>query len=229
MRFFLLLSFVLLSWLHQPQGPILIGEGDIKFERKEKLDQADGSAEFRILHFVLRFNRQKAVYYPDKTNALTPPGLPGEDNVIFDDLSAHTCLRQRNVLGDLFLFERPIPEITWKITSEKRTIMGFECRRANALILDSIYAVAFYTEDIIPPIGPESFSGLPGMILGVVLPHKHMSWFATSIEPREIPDKDIVAPSKGTRKTTPELKELIQARLGSMDPHLNNYLYLYLL
>jgi GLPGLI family protein len=48
-------------------------------------------------------------------------------------------------------------------------IAGFNCRRANAMIMDSIYVVAFYTDEILTTGGPESFSGLPGMILGVAL------------------------------------------------------------
>ncbi len=51
-------------------------------------------------------------------------------------------------------------KITWKITDEMREIAGFSCRRANAIMLDSIYVVAFYTDQIPVSGGPESFSGL---------------------------------------------------------------------
>ncbi|ULT40412.1 GLPGLI family protein [Niabella defluvii] len=41
--------------------------------------------------------------------------------------------------------------------------------------------VAFYTDEIITKAGPESFNGLPGMILGLAIPHQHITIFATSV------------------------------------------------
>ena len=41
----------------------------------------------------------------------------------------------------------------------------FLCRKALTKICDSVVVVAFYTNEIIPSGGPESFGGLPGMIL----------------------------------------------------------------
>ena len=49
-------------------------------------------------------------------------------------------------------------------------------------ICDSVYVVAFYTDQILVNSGPESFSGLPGMILGLAVPRLHTTWFATKVE-----------------------------------------------
>ncbi len=54
--------------------------------------------------------------------------------------------------------------------------------------MDSIYVVAFYTDEILTTGGPESFTGLPGMILGIAIPHEHVSWFATKVEAFGIAD-----------------------------------------
>lgn len=72
-------------------------------------------------------------------------------------------------------------KIRWKITDETREVAGYQCRRANALILDSVYVVAFYTDEIHVSGGPELFSGLPGMILEVALPHDNVIWRATKV------------------------------------------------
>ncbi len=45
--------------------------------------------------------------------------------------------------------------------------------------MDSVYVIAFYTDQIIPSGGPESFNGLPGMILGIAIPRINTTWFAT--------------------------------------------------
>jgi GLPGLI family protein len=88
-------------------------------------------------------------------------------------------------------------KINWKVTNEIRNIAGYDCRRANALIMDSIYVVAFYTDEIPVSGGPESFTGLPGMILGVALPYEHTTWFATSVVDQPMTDDKLRAPTKG--------------------------------
>jgi GLPGLI family protein len=99
------------------------------------------------------------------------------------------------------------------MTSETRNIAGFECRRANALIMDSIYVVAFYTDEIITPGGPESFCGLPGMILGVALPHQHVTWFATKLIDESLKPADFKIPTKGKVVTNASLKESLKESL----------------
>ena len=48
-------------------------------------------------------------------------------------------------------------------------------------MLDSIYIVAFFAEKKSVSGGPESFSGLPGMILELALPHDNIIWRATKV------------------------------------------------
>ena len=72
--------------------------------------------------------------------------------------------------------------LDWRITDETREIAGFECRKAVTKICDSVYVVAFYTDQIAVSSGPESFGGLPGMILGLAIPRLNTTWFATKLE-----------------------------------------------
>jgi GLPGLI family protein len=72
--------------------------------------------------------------------------------------------------------------------------------------MDSVYVVAFYTDQIAVSGGPESFSGLPGMILGVALPHDNITWFATSVADKPISAALMKVPVKGKVKTNKELK-----------------------
>ena len=107
--------------------------------------------------------------------------LVSQNNTIFTDLQTKTSIDQKMVFEDFFLVKDSTRKIKWKITDETREIAGFTCRRANAIVMDSIYVVAFYTEKIPISGGPESFSGLPGMILGLALPHENITWFATKV------------------------------------------------
>jgi GLPGLI family protein len=110
------------------------------------------------------------------------------------------------------------------LTDETRTIAGFSCRRANALIMDSIYVVAFYTDEILTTGGPESFSGLPGMILGIALPHQHVTWFATKVEAVSVNDAQLVPPQKGKKTDNAGFKETVGGALKDWGKYAQKFL-----
>lgn len=116
------------------------------------------------------------------------------------------------------IIEDELIEVKWKITDEYRNIAGFDCRRANGVMLDSIYVVAFYTDQIPLSGGPAQFHGLPGMILGVAVPDLNYTIYATqvTISPATIKSE------LGTRRTTRQTRELLfksmESTLRNLDP-----------
>lgn len=84
--------------------------------------------------------------------------------------------------GGNILLEDSLLNIKWKITNEYRDIAGYTCRRANGVLLDSIFVVAFYTDVIPLSSGPIGTHGLPGMILGLAVPDQHYNIYATKVE-----------------------------------------------
>ncbi len=124
---------------------------------------------------------------------------------------------QKKVFEQIFLVEDSVRKIRWKITDETRIIAGMECRRANAVIMDSIYVVAFYTDEIISSGGPESFSGLPGMILEIALPHQHVTWIATRIQAVKVEENQLTIPQKGKKVDNSTLKETLTESLKNWD------------
>lgn len=84
--------------------------------------------------------------------------------------------------SDELLLEDSIPKPKWKYTDEYRNIAGYDCRRANGLIQDSIYVVAFFANQIDLPAGPELINGLPGLILGLSIPTFNVNMFATEVK-----------------------------------------------
>jgi GLPGLI family protein len=158
--------------------------------------------QFKILKSTLAFTKDKTLFTPIEPE-LTPRNMfsdipsGAQNNVIFTDLSAFKSVAQKKVYEESFLVTDSVRKITWKVTSETRDIAGYTCRRANAIIMDSIYVVAFYTDEIPVSGGPESFAGLPGMILGVALPHENMTWFAKLVTPKALPPNTMVPPKKG--------------------------------
>lgn len=170
--------------------------------------------QFKKLKSTLTFSKDKTLFTP-----IADESAPGNNffwsadpttqqtNVVFTDLATNTSITQKKVFEELFLVKDSTRKITWKITDETRVIAGYTCRRANALVMDSIYVVAFYTDEIPVSGGPESFTGLPGMILGVALPHDSMTWFATKVTDVAIPPGSVAAPVKGKPLNNKQLRE----------------------
>ncbi|WP_091400227.1 GLPGLI family protein [Arachidicoccus rhizosphaerae] len=173
--------------------------------------------------FNLAFNGNKTLYTPIETDAPKNPMMDfmlsaGGNNQVYTNLDSSTSVAFKNIYDESFLVTDTLRNIRWKITDETRTIAGFQCRRANAIVMDSIYVVAFYTDLIPSSGGPESFTGLPGMILGLALPHKHMTWFATKVSVSPPVSSASLVPPAGKRKTQvitrKALYEKMQGRLG---------------
>jgi GLPGLI family protein len=70
-----------------------------------------------------------------------------------------------------------------------------------------VYVIAFYNDQITTPGGPESFSGLPGMLLGIAIPRINTTWFATTLEVTPVTATDITPPSKGKKLTAVEFQK----------------------
>ena len=133
-----------------------------------------------------------------------------QNNIIYTDLSTSESISQKSVFEETFLLKDSVRKINWKITDETRNIAGYACRRANALVLDSIYVVAFYTDQIPVSGGPESFTGLPGLILGVALPRENITWFATMVKDAPIPATAVTPPKKGKATNYKDLVATLQ-------------------
>jgi len=171
-----------------------------EFYMKPAYDQIRKQPQFRVLKSTLKFGDNKTLFTPippENNTAGMNLLITEQMNTVYSDLDKKQAVSEKEVYGDKMLLTDSTRNIDWKITDETRDIAGYTCRRANALILDSIYVVAFYAEKIPVSGGPELFSGLPGMILMVALPHENIIWTATKVMDTTVPANQIVAPKKG--------------------------------
>lgn len=172
--------------------------------------------QFTKLRSKLFFNEKKSLFKPvwednEKVKGGWIANEAAQINEVYTDFNTLNFTTLKKVFEEDFIVKDSVRNIKWKITSELRDIAGYNCRRANAIIMDSIYVVAFYTDEIPVSGGPESFTGLPGMILGVVLPHEHINWFATKVTDVPVLEKEFIIPSKGKPTNLKGLREKILA------------------
>lgn len=158
--------------------------------------------QFKVLQSTLSFSSNKTLFVPiepenTRNNWFGDDPTTSQPNIVYADYNTNMQTAQKSVFEETFLVKDTVRKFKWKITDETREIAGYTCRRANGIMLDSIYVVAFYTTEIPVSGGPESFNGLPGMILEVALPHDNLTWVATKVTDTSLPPDTVVPPKKG--------------------------------
>lgn len=217
-----------------------IVHGKIEFERKVNVHkQLDNDSwgeqmkkslpQHKTDYFDLYFSGGKTLYKPGRevTGVKIPDWVagPANDNVVFSDLSQQKFTSRKAVFENTFLIEDSLRKVEWKITSDTRTIAGFECRKATTIIMDSVFVVAFYTDQIVPAGGPESFNGLPGMILGLAIPRMNTTWFATKLEMVEVKDADVAVPTKGKKGNLIEVSKQIRSTMKNWGNNADKFIW----
>ena len=166
-------------------------------------DAKDKMSKYRTSDWEYNFNDSTSVYRAKPKETLNDNAfffISGDNtNEMFTDFSKKTRVLRKPINGEDFILKDTIPHLNWKIMHDVRKIAGYECRKAIAIINDTVSVVAFYTDEILLKGGPEGFTGLPGMILGLAIPRYNTTWFATKIEAKNVPILTITAPTKGKR------------------------------
>ncbi|KFF28963.1 hypothetical protein IQ37_08265 [Chryseobacterium piperi] len=87
------------------------------------------------------------------------------NNVIFKNLKKSQLTFSEAIDKIVFGYEEPL-DMKWKLGTDKKTILTYECYKAETTFRGRNYTV-WYTKDIAIPDGPYKFAGLPGLILEV--------------------------------------------------------------
>lgn len=222
-KIFIIIPLLLAAFASKAQFTMA---GKIEYERKVNIhrqmeDMADDPQnagwierfksqvpKFSTSYFDMYFNTNKVMYKPGRESDQQFKmfgGGPAAENTVVTDLNAHKVVANKQVYDQKFHIEDSMRVLKWKIEDEIRTIANYKCRKAVSKICDSVYVVAFYTEDIVASGGPEMFSGLPGMILELAIPRLYTTWVATKVELVQPKDTDFEIAEKGKKATQKEM------------------------
>jgi len=114
-------------------------------------------------------------------NSAPRPNMRNTQKVLYQNLKNLTAEIQIEI-DEKYLLTDSLSKITWRFTDEYREIAGYDCRRVNGSTPDSLYVIGYYTDQIPVSAGPALSHGLPGMILGLVIPEMHIHYWATKVE-----------------------------------------------
>lgn len=140
---------------------------------------------------------------------------PGSNGVTYKNLAENQTIQTQNAFDKDFLVVDSIKTIDWKISRESTEILGYEVRKAEAVISDDTTAVAWYAPKLQYKNGPDDYQGLPGLILEIVLTKNdemgETKFVHTAISLDFDKDKsDIKRPTKGKKVSRKELEEFVK-------------------
>ncbi|MEE1885869.1 GLPGLI family protein [Pedobacter flavus] len=188
--------------------------GKITFEKsvnqKRVLDDSDWFpseykdriSTYKKSNWEYQFNDTHALYKEGEKNAVSNEFMfytSGGNGQFYTQFKDGKRIFVKDISSVPYLLTDTIPKLDWKILPEIRMIAGYETRKATAVFNDTVTVVAFYTDQILTQGGPEGFTGLPGMILGLAIPRYFTTWFATKIEILPETALKIQPPTKGQK------------------------------
>ncbi|MBC7384314.1 MAG: GLPGLI family protein [Bacteroidia bacterium] len=211
---FFLYAFMLLL-VQTASAQQLVLSGKITFERKENLhkqftEQNSWTEQmmmrmpkYRIDQFQLSFNTHKTLYKItlEDESPMASWWRVAAYNTVSNNIDTRQYTAEKTIYERNYLIEDSMPQYQWKLLGEYREVAGYNCRKAATIIMDSLYIIAFYTDEIPVSAGPESFNGLPGMVLGIVVPRLNLTYFATKIETQPVAGTDLLPKASKNKKT----------------------------
>ena len=144
-----------------------------------------------------------------------------DNTVVYRDLEANTQIEATNFMDKDFLVEGidSANVSGWKVTGKQKMVAGYPClsaTRSDSLMGRPREITAWFTPAIPIQAGPQSFGGLPGMILEIDMNQGQTVTTATSVQFKTLEEGMLVMPDKGKKVTREEFRKLVDERMKEM-------------
>ncbi len=205
-------------------------EGKIVYEQKvdlhRRMEDEQMKAmipQFRTSKFELNFADGQSIYKaqeeePDITenngNGNVVMKFGGANSEYYKNFIKQKQIEKRELAETDYIIEDSIKHITWKLIDETKNILGYNCKKANGKTERGSDVEAWYTEEIPVSTGPETFNGLPGMIMQIDINKEEIVITATGLE-KSANKKELKAPSKGKKITPGDFAKLEKEIFGN--------------
>lgn len=179
---------------------------------KELLKESDKN---KVDVFELYFNDSLSVFKPQESDLKEQMSWATSKNQVYQNSKAKQRITVKTIWGEELVVQDSLYKRTWKITESTRKIAGYECRKAIWQANDSARLYAWYCNEIEPSIGPESFIGLPGAILGLATEDGGVIYFAKSVIVESAPTEKLLLKKTKTKiYASDELKKRLEKDFG---------------
>lgn len=175
-----------------------IESGKITYERKTNLlkipnlppflQKIAEEKKYNVDEFVLTFNNNGSAFVPKVAMTNNPADMLSTKNTVYSNHLTGDRMTMLDMMGNKILIQDTINKIRWTMTDNTRKLAGYECKMAIYRKDDSTRLYAWYAEELVPSVGPETFSGLPGTILGLATEDGGVVYFAKSVDVVKVDD-----------------------------------------
>ncbi|MFV0191631.1 GLPGLI family protein [Empedobacter falsenii] len=91
--------------------------------------------------------------------------MSGGGNGLYKNLLTKEFAKSVNLMDKPYLIKDKLTEYKWQLSRETKKIIGFDVKKATAIIDSTKSVVAWYAPSIAIKDGPAMYNGLPGLIL----------------------------------------------------------------
>lgn len=159
-----------------------------------------------IPFLLLSFNKNKYILKP--IEILPSEGLKEKyilrSNVYYGNTGNDTYIKKLDRSGNIYRVSFK-EKYNWEIKNQYKNIQGFKCRKALLTISKKIKIIAWFTPQIPVTLSPVKYYGLPGAILEVTTPLKHI--YAMNIEFKD--NVKVEKPTGGVKLSQEEYLDMI--------------------
>ena len=190
--------------------------------------------------YTLVFNKEESVYKEEESlGAPTPQGIrviainTGGGDIMYKNTKEKRFVNQNDVYGKQFLIKDKLQEYDWKLTSETKHIGEYTCYKAtytrevevneerfglennsnsesNPPRMEERTATVWYTPEIPINNGPESYYGLPGLILEVNDGNQTIVCSKIILNPKK--KVEVKVPTKGKIVTQERYNDIVEKK-----------------
>jgi GLPGLI family protein len=232
---YLLLCCAAATGVVHGQSSAQIRQGVLHYERKVDMHRRMPDPQmratipqFQTTGYDLSFNDSVSVYKSTPKDEAPDPfepsggnriimrfGGPGDDGVLYENHASGRLLEETTLEEKKYLISDSIEELSWKLSEETGNVLGHACKKATATNSRGSKLVAWYSEDIAAPVGPERYGGLPGAILGLDVDSGGIVFTATRIN-AAVQEKELRAPG-GKTITRADYERVLDKIMGPAD------------
>jgi len=193
--------------------------------------------------YILYFDKSASLYVEQPKLDDPVPGRPAVSSDIplhskfYKDIKDKTYVREKELMSKEFLEMDSLEIFDWKLENETKKIGSYTCYKATYIIPrkpkdpnaepkainilgndkepQDIVMTAWYTPEIPVSHGPDSYWGLPGLILEVTGMGRILLCSKVTLNPKE--GLEIVPPKKGEKVSFQELEEIAIKKMKEMN------------
>lgn len=224
--FTLLLGMMFFQLSAQSEG-VIVYEEKIDIHKRlppERQEYKDMMPQFRTQKYELHYNENASMYVTSKDQE--QPEMRGggggrghrmmrmnrPDRDVYKNLEDNKLVDSREFMTKKFLIKGTLDEAEWKIADGQKQILDYMCLKAVYQDTADTY-VAWFTPQIVIGNGPAEYSGLPGMILQIVVNDEDRTITAVSVTEQTVDKEMLKEPKKGKEVTSEEFKQIVHDKM----------------